>query len=83
MAARGNVDHAEDLARAALTIVEGTDMVNEKGDVWTDLADVLRASARTEEAADAIRRAVRFYEQKGNLAQARGAARLLEDAAPR
>jgi hypothetical protein len=43
-------------------------MVNLQGDTYCDLAEVLAATGRTEEAAEALVQALDRYERKKNLA---------------
>src|SRR5262249_2651138 len=54
LANRGEYVEAECLAREAAAIAEGTDALNEQGETLLDLAEVLRAAGRTEEAAEAL-----------------------------
>jgi tetratricopeptide (TPR) repeat protein len=65
---RGEHADAEQLAREAVAIVERTDQVTNQGDALCDLAEVLAAAARTEEAVDALGQARDRYERKKNLA---------------
>jgi class 3 adenylate cyclase len=65
---RGDHGRAEKLAREAVAIGERTDALNRQGDALCDLAEVLVAAGRTEEAAAALERALERYEQKKNLA---------------
>jgi tetratricopeptide (TPR) repeat protein len=66
-------DHAEadTLAREAVAITERTDALNLQGDALCDLASVLTAAFRNDEAAAALEQAVDRYERKGNLVMAR------------
>ena len=66
--ARGNHAEAEQLAREAVEIGGRTDALNWQGDAFCDLAEVLGASGRRAEAADALERALARYERKQNLA---------------
>jgi class 3 adenylate cyclase len=68
-ASRGRHDEAEALAREAVTIVERTDALSFQGETWSDLADVLAASGRTDEAAGALEQAIDRFERKKNLAR--------------
>jgi class 3 adenylate cyclase/tetratricopeptide (TPR) repeat protein len=86
LARRGKVDEAERLAREAVAVSEKTDFLNEQGDVYADLAEVLLLAGKADEAAAALAQALARYERKGNLVSTRRAqARLaeLQDAAPR
>jgi tetratricopeptide (TPR) repeat protein len=70
-ARRGQVGEAEKLAREAVEIIERTDGLNFQGAAFCDLADVLRAAGRDDEAAAALEEALDRYERKRNLAMAR------------
>jgi class 3 adenylate cyclase/tetratricopeptide (TPR) repeat protein len=60
--------HAARLAREAIAIVGPTDALNEQADTLCDLAEVLAAAGRTDEAAQALEQALERYERKKNLA---------------
>ena len=68
LAYRGESESAEALAREAIAIVEQTDGLNMVGDAYCDLADILTAAGRTDEAGDALEQALERYERKKNLA---------------
>jgi tetratricopeptide (TPR) repeat protein len=68
LASRGDHDHALSLAHEAVDLTRGTDALNTRADVLVDLAEVERAAGQDEGANRTIRRAVRLYERKGNLA---------------
>jgi tetratricopeptide (TPR) repeat protein len=85
-ARRGQHSQAEQLAREAVAICERTDALNWQGDALCDLAEVLHAAGRSDEAAAALAQALERYEQKKNLAmsaQVRDRLAELRDAAPR
>lgn len=65
---RGEHALAESLAREAVTITEQTDQLSSQGDALCDLAEVLLAAGRTDEAAAAFERALDHYERKKNVA---------------
>jgi tetratricopeptide (TPR) repeat protein len=65
---RGEYVDAERLAREAVELAETTDSLNYQGDAFGDLAEVLAASGRTDEAAEALEQALGRYERKKNLA---------------
>jgi class 3 adenylate cyclase/tetratricopeptide (TPR) repeat protein len=67
-ASRGQRAQALDLAREAVAIAERTDWLDNQGDALCDLAQVLAAAGRTEEAAEALDQALDRYERKKNLA---------------
>jgi len=79
---QGRVGEGEKLAREAVALAERTDFPSDRGDALLDLAEVLRASARLEEAGAALRRALSLYERKGNLVGAKKARSLLAELAP-
>jgi tetratricopeptide (TPR) repeat protein len=64
----GRHAEAEALAREASAIIERTDALNYQGAALTDLAEVLISAGRTEEALDALGRALDRYSRKMNLA---------------
>jgi predicted ATPase/class 3 adenylate cyclase len=65
-AQRGDAEGAETLAREAVRLAEDTELLNTQGDALLDLATVLTAAGRREEALAAADAAARRYEQKGN-----------------
>jgi DNA-binding SARP family transcriptional activator len=67
LADQGFARDAERLAREAVSLSEGTDWLNLRGNALCDLAHVLARARRPREAGEAIRRARELYEQKGNL----------------
>jgi class 3 adenylate cyclase/tetratricopeptide (TPR) repeat protein len=67
LARRGALVDAERLAREAVEVAERTDMIESEADARVDLAEVLVLVGRTDDAADALARAMRLYERKGNL----------------
>jgi DNA-binding SARP family transcriptional activator len=68
LAHEGRADEAEALARAAVALVEPTDLLSHRGDAMLDLADVLRTCGRGGDAERAS--AAALYERKGNVAAA-------------
>jgi class 3 adenylate cyclase len=85
-ASRGQHAEAEALAREAVALIERTDGLNYQGDALCDLAEVLHAAGRSDEAAAALEQALERYERKENLAmaaQVRDRVAKLRDAAPR
>jgi tetratricopeptide (TPR) repeat protein len=71
LARRGDLLEGERMVRRGLEIAAGTDYLNLKGQAAADLADVLRLAGRSDEAAEATRQAIGFYQEKGNAAAAR------------
>jgi class 3 adenylate cyclase/tetratricopeptide (TPR) repeat protein len=69
-ASRGEHREAEELAGEAVAIAKRTDGLNMQGDALCDLAEVLAAAGRPDEAAAALEQALDRYERKKNLAMA-------------
>lgn len=67
LAHRGELERAESLAREAVAIVDGTDDLDSRGWIRTDLAEVLGLAAKTDEARSVLEEAVRLAEQKEDL----------------
>ena len=64
-ASRGEFDDAESSARHAVEIAEATDYLCRRGLVQADLAEVLLAAGRNQEAREALLRALVEFETKG------------------
>src|SRR5262249_51161731 len=60
---------AERLAREAVQLVAGTDLLNLHADALLDLGEVLRLARRKPEARAAVEQAVTAFEAKGNVVQ--------------
>jgi tetratricopeptide (TPR) repeat protein len=58
LARRGEHAEAERLAREAVAIGEGTDMLSDQGEAWADLADVLAFGGGRNSAVDALGQAL-------------------------
>jgi hypothetical protein len=71
LAQRGEHREAERLAREAVAIADTTDGLAYQGDTRADLADVLLATGRIDEAAAVLGEALDRYERKKNLPLAR------------
>jgi len=85
-ASHGRHREAELLAREAVAITERTDALNWQSDALCDLAQVLHAAGRSDEAEAALAQALERYQYKNNLAmaaQVRDRLADLHDAAPR
>ena len=65
---RGEHTEADGLAREAVALADRTDSLNWQGDALSDLAEVLAAGGRTDEAAAALEQSIERYERKMNLA---------------
>jgi class 3 adenylate cyclase/tetratricopeptide (TPR) repeat protein len=76
-ARRGDVKEGERLARDAVALAEDTDLLDFTGDALMDLAEVLDAADRPDEARAARERALECYERKGSVALADRARRAL------
>ncbi len=70
LARRGEHAEAERLAREAVAIGDGTDVLDRQGDANADLAEVLLLAGRTKDAHEAFERALMRYERKGNVVMA-------------
>ena len=79
LAARGDFEQAEALAREAVEIAVGTDYFELAAAAWLDLAEILQATGHADVAAPA-HEALVLYERKGNLVGAGRAKALLETA---
>jgi tetratricopeptide (TPR) repeat protein len=66
LAAQGDVEQAERLAREAVALAARTDHLEEHADALMTLAEVLRRAGRAAEATPALEEALRLYERKGN-----------------
>ena len=72
LAAIGKQAPAERLAREAVAIRDGTDLLNDRAESLVVLAEVLGMRKKTAEAADALVQAQALFEEKGNtVARAR------------
>jgi class 3 adenylate cyclase/tetratricopeptide (TPR) repeat protein len=67
---RGHDTEAERLAREAVAVLEPTDSLPEQGNAYVDLATVLSAAGRRDEATAALEQALDRYERKKNLVMA-------------
>ena len=79
LAKLGELDRAEELAREAVQLCEGTDFLDLRGDVAVALAEVLHSGGKDEAAILAAREALGFYEQKGNVVSAGKASLVLAE----
>jgi tetratricopeptide (TPR) repeat protein len=76
LASRGESAEATRLAREAVDLIEGTDVLNMRASSLLSLARALIAAGRTKEAEKSAAEAVRLYDAKGNIVSA-GKARAL------
>ena len=77
--ARGESDEAVRLAREAVALFEGTDALIDHGEASLDLASVLRAARKGEEAGIAARAALALYERKENVVESARARAFLDE----
>jgi class 3 adenylate cyclase/tetratricopeptide (TPR) repeat protein len=70
LAYRGEHAAAVQLGREAVAILEPTDSLTEQGQAFVDLAEVLSAASRDDEARECLDQALERYEQKKNLVMA-------------
>jgi ATP/maltotriose-dependent transcriptional regulator MalT len=80
-ARHGDFVLAENLAQQAVQIAEQTDALNHHAKMLLALAEVARLDGREAEALNAARRAITFYELKGNVVAADRARSLLSASA--
>lgn len=73
LARRGELDEAEELARAGVALARKTDFLNMQGDALTGLAEVFRFGEQPEAAAAELRKAIYAYDRKGNRVAAKKA----------
>jgi DNA-binding SARP family transcriptional activator len=70
LALDGRDEEAESLAREAVDVAAGTDLLNFHAGALIDLAEVLRGADRLDQAAGAAEEALGLYERKGNIVSA-------------
>jgi predicted ATPase len=70
LAQSGLVEQAEQLAREAVALAEGTQFLDGHGDVLLDLGEVLRVAGRPNDAVPVVQAALELYNQKGNVVSA-------------
>jgi class 3 adenylate cyclase/tetratricopeptide (TPR) repeat protein len=70
LARRGELERAEDVARAEAQRAGQGDNLNSYGNTLMDLAEVLRLAGRPGEAVSPVEDALRVYEEKGNVVAA-------------
>jgi class 3 adenylate cyclase/tetratricopeptide (TPR) repeat protein len=82
LAGRGDLAQAQTIAREAVAIADATDFLSDRGDAQLDLAEVLRAGGRLDQARIAGGRALELYARKGNLVATERAQALLAKLVP-
>jgi tetratricopeptide (TPR) repeat protein len=70
LAQRGEYEEAEILAREAVELGEPTDALDMRAEALRDLAEVLQHAGKSDEARQALDRALELFEQKGNIVSA-------------
>jgi tetratricopeptide (TPR) repeat protein len=78
LAARGQLEEAEALARSAVALAARTDFLNQHADALLELAVVLDHGGRTPEVRAAVGEALDLYQRKGNLVNAARADQWME-----
>ena len=66
-ARRGDDVQPERLAQEAVAIADATDQLNERGNAYADLAEVLALAGKPDEAAQALETAAALFARKGNI----------------
>ena len=69
----GKLGNAEELAREAVRLMEGTDALAGKARFFLDLAAILQAAGKPAEAVEAVERAIELFDRKGSAVGARRA----------
>ena len=80
LALEGRCEAAQTVAREAIALLDGSDLLWHRGDALLHLAEVLAACGRPDESRQAIRDALELFAAKDNRAAARRARSLLESA---
>lgn len=70
LARRGLIDEGEALVREALEMISRAEEPDSQATVWADLAEVLAAAGRRDEAREALESAAAIFEAKGNIVSA-------------
>jgi tetratricopeptide (TPR) repeat protein len=79
LAGRGGGAEPEQLARAAVAMGESSEMLDQQGDAYADLAEVLLLTGKPDEALAALEQAHGRYERKCNVASAQRTQARLDD----
>ncbi len=82
LAARGEFAEAEQLGREAVRLYADAECPNLQGDVWMDLAQVLRMAGKPADAEQAARQALALYERKGNRPASESAREFIDELGP-
>jgi class 3 adenylate cyclase/tetratricopeptide (TPR) repeat protein len=70
LARRGDLEEAERLSREATARAALTDLLDDRAQALSDLAEVVRIGGRRDESAKVLGEAIHLYEQKGNAVAA-------------
>jgi len=70
LAAEGELEAAERIAREAAALMEPTDLLNDRADVLLDVGEVLGLVGRADDARRITEQAIALYEEKGNVVSA-------------
>jgi class 3 adenylate cyclase/tetratricopeptide (TPR) repeat protein len=68
LATRGEIEEGEAYAREAVRLVDASDYLTYRGEMQLELASVLTAAGRRDDAEEAVRRAIAHFEAKGATA---------------
>jgi hypothetical protein len=79
LAARGECEQANLLAQAAVEMVDGSEFLDIRADIWLGLAEVRRETG-AEGSEAAARQALSLYEEKGHLVGSQRAQAILDTA---
>jgi ATP/maltotriose-dependent transcriptional regulator MalT len=79
MATRGNRDRAIRLAQEAVDLVDSSDDLDLRGEVWLCCAKTQRLTAQSTQALESAKVSVDLHEKKGNIMSATRARRLVEE----
>jgi tetratricopeptide (TPR) repeat protein len=79
LSGRGRFEEAEALSREAIGMYAEAENPNSHGDLWMDLARILRSAGKPAEASAAAREALGHYERKGNVAVVARARSFIEE----
>ena len=82
LAAGGDLEGAEDRARAVVAMLADAEWPEAQGDAWMELARVLRTAGRPSEAEQASREALALYERKGDRPSVDAAMTFLDERVP-
>jgi ATP/maltotriose-dependent transcriptional regulator MalT len=82
LARRGEMTHAEQLAREGKEMIEKTEYVTVRADALLDLAEVLHLAGKADKAVGAAEGALALFEAKGNVVKAERTRALVANLSP-